>query len=487
MSEMEPKTGEPAEASDSSSEEKYAFDPDRWLDVSDESTAGLAAKFCEMMAEECPDGGGEDPEGGGEGGEADAAEDAAEGETAADEKTEDAEDAKGEDAAEEEDAKTLSRLTLGSDSSDGSLSAHEAHLLFNPNHDPSNGQFTTGDGGGSSAGGDTSLHKERAARISLRIADTRHGRIDKATKAVIAREVAGYDDGMMTQPANKAAFRAVMKEWQDALNLPKAARAPVLRAIAQKVNDLYEQDAAGRARKAPSREEAVKAVANTDPDAKAEELPAVATPRLTFDPAQAAATAAAAKERVDKAYWSFTRSRRGNPSGVAGDDARLKALAEAMVSLHGRDIPKFISYHAKEAGRELQDAVRTLPKWQQNMVTAYPPEEYQAMGARVYLRRDDPDAEPSAGFAIKPDGELISVFSKAPGAGKEIMAAAVAAGATKLDCFDKPGAKRGLPAFYAGFGFKETGRVPFDPQYAPKDWDYEANDNPDVVFMERPS
>lgn len=58
-----------------------------------------------------------------------------------------------------------------------------------------------------------------------------------------------------------------------------------------------------------------------------------------------------------------------------------------------------------------------------------------------------------------------------------------------LDAFDEK-ARSGninLPALYGKHGFHETGRVPFDPKYAPPEWDEKVHGRPDVVFMARPA
>ena len=58
-----------------------------------------------------------------------------------------------------------------------------------------------------------------------------------------------------------------------------------------------------------------------------------------------------------------------------------------------------------------------------------------------------------------------------------------------LDAFDENSRSGNirLPHLYGKFGFKETGRVPFDPQYAPPEWDESKHGRPDVVFMKRPA
>ena len=100
---------------------------------------------------------------------------------------------------------------------------------------------------------------------------------------------------------------------------------------------------------------------------------------------------------------------------------------------------------------------------------------------QMYL---SPDSK--AGFAVKPDGDLVSVFSTGRGRLPAIMSAADRAGAGMLDAFDirQAGSKQGLPAMYGQYGWKETGRMPWDPQYAPPDWRPELG-TPDVVFMRK--
>ncbi len=98
--------------------------------------------------------------------------------------------------------------------------------------------------------------------------------------------------------------------------------------------------------------------------------------------------------------------------------------------------------------------------------------EYARM--RCYLAPDG-----RSGFALR-DGEIVNLFSYgAPGDGALALRDAVERGADRLDCFDGF-----LPAFYARHGFRETGRVPWDDQYAPSAWN-PADGRPDVVYMGR--
>ena len=114
-------------------------------------------------------------------------------------------------------------------------------------------------------------------------------------------------------------------------------------------------------------------------------------------------------------------------------------------------------------------------------VYVYPASEYQGM--RLFLAKDG-----KSGVAIKPDGDIVSVFSgkdpdRKTSTGNSVMELAVAAGGTKLDAFDTI-----LPGFYASHGFVATSRMSWDDTQTPAGWnkqDFAAYNNgePDVVMM----
>lgn len=80
-----------------------------------------------------------------------------------------------------------------------------------------------------------------------------------------------------------------------------------------------------------------------------------------------------------------------------------------------------------------------------------------------------------SGYAIKPDGDLVNLFSWASGKGQALIADAVSNGAHKLDCYDGP-----LVEIYKRAGFVEVRREPFDPSIA----GHYPWGQPDVVYME---
>lgn len=103
------------------------------------------------------------------------------------------------------------------------------------------------------------------------------------------------------------------------------------------------------------------------------------------------------------------------------------------------------------------------------------------VGMRLFVTEDG-----LSGFALN-DGDIISVFSHQDqptrGIARTLLAHAVAEGGNRLDAFDTY-----LPHIYARDGFVPVARLPFDDEYAPDGWDYEAyadynKGRPDVVFF----
>lgn len=109
-------------------------------------------------------------------------------------------------------------------------------------------------------------------------------------------------------------------------------------------------------------------------------------------------------------------------------------------------------------------------------VAQYNPESYEGMD--TFLLDDG-----KAGFAVTPDGTLVSVFkhpdSTLKGAMDTIVPMAIAKGATKLDAFEGF-----LTEQYSKFGFEEVGRLPWDDAFTPEGWDKATMGTPDVVLME---
>ena len=110
-------------------------------------------------------------------------------------------------------------------------------------------------------------------------------------------------------------------------------------------------------------------------------------------------------------------------------------------------------------------------------VYVYPTAEYRDM--KMFITEDG-----NSGFAIKDDGDIVSVFSNGGGAVHAMLELAVEQGGTKLDAFDTV-----LPSLYKVSGFKEVGRDSWNEQYKPDDWDKSTfsefnQGEPDIVYME---
>lgn len=115
------------------------------------------------------------------------------------------------------------------------------------------------------------------------------------------------------------------------------------------------------------------------------------------------------------------------------------------------------------------------------------------MGAQVYVYdeaeyRDmrlwiTPDGK--AGVALKPDGDMVSVFASPDGQYPvhNLILIAAQAGAKKADAFATV-----LPALYKDFGFRPVARMAWNEEYAPNDWNKQTfakwnNGEPDVAFL----
>ena len=110
-------------------------------------------------------------------------------------------------------------------------------------------------------------------------------------------------------------------------------------------------------------------------------------------------------------------------------------------------------------------------------VTAYPYSKYGKGGSVLIQSKDG-----RAGVAVTPEGDLVSVH-KHPESSVADMKPLIAEAANRslsLDAYDIGGV---LPDLYAPYGFRVVGRVKFNPEFAPDDWDYGKFGEPDVVVM----
>ena len=116
------------------------------------------------------------------------------------------------------------------------------------------------------------------------------------------------------------------------------------------------------------------------------------------------------------------------------------------------------------------------PQEYQPFLTLYSPRELAERGARTYLTDDQ-----SAGYFIDPDGQIGGVFTTPdaqPGVGKALMVHAIQNGGSYVFHFDGF-----LTRYYSQFGFRPIGSLPWNPDYAPTNWNYERYGTPRVVWM----
>jgi hypothetical protein len=162
-------------------------------------------------------------------------------------------------------------------------------------------------------------------------------------------------------------------------------------------------------------------------------------------------------------------------AGPIPRSARVDVLAA-----RGLPAPDLYELGPEHAG-EFREAISALAKGNPyaSSVSVYPVEDYEGM--RTFVTNDG-----KAGIALKGD-EMVSLFihpdSEYRGSAPALMAAGVAQGGRRLDCYDTV-----LPKIYAKAGFVPVARVSWDDDYAPDGWDYGTyarfnNGRPDVVLM----
>lgn len=102
-------------------------------------------------------------------------------------------------------------------------------------------------------------------------------------------------------------------------------------------------------------------------------------------------------------------------------------------------------------------------------------EDFDAEGVKVYI------TDGGSTFAIKPDGDIISVCKNKETDkdlnARDLMAAAVERGGTHLDSYS------GNVGFYAKCGFEVVSRCRFDERYAPPGWEKGRDKPEDIYFM----
>lgn len=130
-------------------------------------------------------------------------------------------------------------------------------------------------------------------------------------------------------------------------------------------------------------------------------------------------------------------------------DSRIPPIShtnQMVVPVNGSDFKSAIS----------TEKIRNKRGW---MVDVH--DDYSGM--KCFLTSDG-----KSGIAVTKDGDIISVFSSVSGDKRleKLIPIAIENGGIKCDCYGG-----GLQDIYARYGAKATGKIPFNKDYAPSDWD----------------
>lgn len=126
---------------------------------------------------------------------------------------------------------------------------------------------------------------------------------------------------------------------------------------------------------------------------------------------------------------------------------------------------------SKEFHEAVEKAKKTNPHGA--FVSQHTIEEYDTM--LLFLTLDK-----TAGIAITKDNNIVSIFNGGEKRGvlKTLLPLAIQNGGCKLDNFNS----KKLSAMYELYGFNPISKTTFNSQFAPDDWNYERDGEPDIVF-----
>lgn len=149
-------------------------------------------------------------------------------------------------------------------------------------------------------------------------------------------------------------------------------------------------------------------------------------------------------------------------SGMVAKGLKYGSQLGEMGGVIGRE-----AMHTPSSGAEFKAALDAAVEKRPEIakyISNYSPEEFDKF--KTFLSSDK-----QSGFAVKPDNDLINVFSSAPRRGDEIMHDTIGKGSDHLDAFD---VNDKLPKLYRRYGYNEFKR---EPNWTPGE--------PDVVYMKK--
>lgn len=171
---------------------------------------------------------------------------------------------------------------------------------------------------------------------------------------------------------------------------------------------------------------------------------------------------------------SDTGEPEGEPSDASEDDEGGEDDRDGDVEVD--DEPSGAELVREADPEEFAENIETMVEENPEMgafLSEHPPEELEDHA--LYT-----SSEGVAGIGVSEEGDIQNLHNHTgpPGIGSEFLERGIEDGGRTLDCYDGH-----LRELYADHGFREVGRIEFDPEYAPDGWNFEDYGEPDVVFM----
>lgn len=192
------------------------------------------------------------------------------------------------------------------------------------------------------------------------------------------------------------------------------------------------------------------------------------------------------KESDEGAWHDEGRGRGSYSLGVIGHDVEVVRTYKPSPKMIEKDssfseLPTMIELAPTKQSARLFSKAITASKRAHTYgasVAVYSVKEYAEM--RLFLAPNG-----TFGFAVKPDGDMVSGFAlptAPPNSMVRALPLAIQVGGRKCDCFDTV-----LPSLYAFLGLETVARIKWNNDHAPKDWNKKTfekfnNGEPDVVF-----
>lgn len=166
--------------------------------------------------------------------------------------------------------------------------------------------------------------------------------------------------------------------------------------------------------------------------------------------------------------------------GMDSSISRQGGTHKCDTSQHkGCDIYDGLTTEAKRASNtEFYSAIKLMKENSENgaCVSLYSEDDYKSMSCYLFDNG-------LAGVAVK-GKDIVSVFkhpdSEVRGFARLAIIQGIKAGGDRLDCYDIDGK---LPTIYCKAGMIPICKIKFNRDFAPDNWDYDRDGEPDIVFM----